>query len=115
MGHGGKRRGAGRPKKEDENRIRTLCFNAIDQTFGSEVGFFNHLASLAKSAKRDADKLAAIGKIMDYAYGKPSQSIDMTTNGESMNVPVKSWVPSDIRDKYIAQELKESIHKNGSN
>lgn len=47
---GGKREGAGRKPKADEDRIRTLSINSLVSTFGSEEKAFEHIAGLAKDS-----------------------------------------------------------------
>ena len=34
----------------------------------------------------------AIKVWLSYRYGQPKQSVDHTTKGESMNIPISSWV-----------------------
>lgn len=66
-GTGGKREGAGRKPKADEERIRTLSVGALVKTFGSEEKAFN---SIAKQAKESFPHLKLL---LEYAYGKPKE------------------------------------------
>lgn len=74
---GGKRPGAGRKRKVEEHRIRDMVLSAAETEFGSKEGLFTELAKLAKTAKRDSDKISAISKLLEYAYGKAPQSINL--------------------------------------
>lgn len=72
--HGGKRKGAGRKKKADEDRIKTLSINALSDVFGSEEEAFNHIATQAK------ESFPHLKLLMEYGYGKPKESMDVTHN-----------------------------------
>ena len=76
---GGKRENAGRKSKDEENRIRTLCINALDTVFGSEEKAFNHMAKQAKNLD-GRDALAYLKVLIEYAYGKPKDNIDVSEN-----------------------------------
>ncbi len=65
---GGKREGAGRKPKADEDRIRTLSINSLVSTFGSEEKAFEHIAELSK------ESFPHLKLLMEYAYGKPKDS-----------------------------------------
>ena len=43
--------------------------------------------ALAKEAKEGSEKHARL--LFEYVYGRPTQSVDMTTGGESLNQPRK--------------------------
>jgi len=74
--NGGKREGAGRKSKADEDRIRTLSINALMNVFESEDGALEHLAKQAKVGGRDGFPYLKL--LFEYAYGKPKETIDMT-------------------------------------
>ena len=62
---GGKRPGAGRKPKEDEDRIRTLCINAMERIYGSEEKAFEYIAVQSK------ESFPHLKLLFEYAYGKP--------------------------------------------
>ena len=62
---GGKRSGAGRKPKEDEDRIRTLCLNAMERIYGSEEKAFEYIA------KQSKESFPHLKLLFEYAYGKP--------------------------------------------
>lgn len=66
-GRGGKREGAGRPAKADEERIRTLTISSLIKTFGSEQAAFDNIAKQAK------DSFPHLKLLLEYAYGKPKE------------------------------------------
>ena len=88
---GGKRPGAGRKTKAEEDKIREMCLSAAKKKFGSNQGLFDKLAEIAHTAEKDSDKIAAISKLLEYAYGKPKQSMDLDV---TEYVPIKpiEWV-----------------------
>lgn len=63
--HGGKREGAGRPPKEDEDRIRSLSINAIEKIYGSEEAGWEYIA------KQSKESFPHLKFLFEYAYGKP--------------------------------------------
>lgn len=67
--NGGKREGAGRKPKADEDRIRGLSISALSKTFGSEQKAFIHIADQAKQS------FPHLKLLMEYAYGKPKEHV----------------------------------------
>lgn len=91
MARGGARPGGGRPKKADEERIRTWAISAMVKVFGSEEGAFMKLAEIAQKAKSDKDKIAAISKIMEYGFGKPTQTMDISSETRLISIDPIQW------------------------
>ena len=77
-GTGGKRLGAGRKSKADEDRIRTLSISALTSVYGSEDGAMNHLAEQSQAGGKDGFPYLKL--LLEYAYGKPKETIDLTSN-----------------------------------
>ena len=78
--HGGKREGAGRkPKSEEQALIEKL----------SEYDDIAHECML-KGIKKG--NYAFWNKFMEYRYGKPKERMDITTNEESLNIPIIKFV-----------------------
>lgn len=73
-GHGGVRKGAGRPKKADENRVRDLAIAAITNVYGSEQKGFEMLLRSGEPA--------LVKWVFEHAEGKPTEKIDLTTRIE---------------------------------
>jgi hypothetical protein len=73
--NGGKREGAGRKPKADEDKLiqRLSKFDdiaekcMIDGIKAGEYNFWN--------------------KFMEFRYGKPKERMDVTTNGDNLNIP----------------------------
>lgn len=72
--NGGARKGAGRKKKDEEDRIRDLSINALSDVFGSEEEAFKHIAKKAK------ESFPHLKLIIEYGYGKPKETIDLNHN-----------------------------------
>lgn len=80
MATGGKREGAGRKPKDEENRIRDLMKpHSIDA--------INCLAKIITNKdSRDTDKISASKLIIEYTYGKPKETIENTHNINDFNI-----------------------------
>lgn len=80
MGHGGKRLGAGRkPKAEEQELIERL--SPLD-----DIGF-----EALKDGLKDGQSWA-VKLFMEYRFGKPKQSTDITTNGNDISISPIEWV-----------------------
>lgn len=77
-GHSTKGR-AGRPSKAKETRVSTKAIEAIEKEFGSQEEFWKFVAEKAKDSR---DHFQAL---VQYAYGKPQEKVDHTTQGEQVN------------------------------
>lgn len=75
---GGKREGAGRKPKADEQKLIERLDNIIDSEKALNV--------LARKVLAGEDK--ALDLYMKYRYGLPKQQIDHTSDGEKMSTPV---------------------------
>ena len=75
--HGGKREGAGRKPKAEEIKLIEKLDKIIDQDEAIEL--------LNKMAKED---FRALQLYLSYRWGKPKERVDVTTNEESLNIPI---------------------------
>ena len=81
--HGGKREGAGRKSKAEEQKL------------------IEHLTPMnskaLKSLEQGLDKKEqwAVKLFFEYFYGKPQQRVDVTTNDESINMPIINFVETE--------------------
>ncbi len=92
MARGGKRPGAGRKPKHDENRIRDFAISAIEETFGSVQAAFAHLGEIAISpTATKRDQIAALTKLLEYAVGKPKEKVEVESFDITDIQPIK-WV-----------------------
>lgn len=80
IGHGGARQGAGRKSKSDEQKL-------IEKLSPME-----DIAHQALKENVTAGEAWAVKLYFEYMYGKPKQSIDHTTQGEKLNIPISRWV-----------------------
>jgi len=81
--HGGKREGAGRKAKAEEQKL------------------IEHLTPMSGIALESLQKGLeekeqwAVKLFFEYFYGKPQQRVDVTTNDESLNVPLINFISSE--------------------
>ena len=81
--HGGKRAGAGRKAKAEEQKLieNLTPMNALA------------LESLQKGLEKKEQW--AVKLFFEYFYGKPQQRVDVTTNDESINMPLINFVETE--------------------
>lgn len=72
--HGGKREGAGRKPKADEEKVRKQCEDAIIKVYGSVSKYYEHLAMESK------DSFPHFKLLQEYYVGKPKETKDITIN-----------------------------------
>jgi len=77
---GGKREGAGRKSKAEEQQL-------IERLTPLDDDAYEALEKAIKGRQPWAVKL-----FMEYRYGKPKQSTDITTNGNEINISPIQWV-----------------------
>ncbi len=82
---GGKRPGAGRKPKADEDRIRTLCLNAMERIYGSEEKAFEYIA------KQSKESFPHLKLLFEYAYGKPKDIKSVAI--EQLEIPLFPDIP----------------------
>jgi len=83
MTHGGKRAGAGRKAKAEEQKLI------------ENLTPMNEMA--LKSLEQGIEKKEqwAVKLFFEYFYGKPQQRVDVTTNEESFNMPLITFIETD--------------------
>ena len=81
--HGGKRAGAGRKAKAEEQK---LIENLTPMN-----------ATALESLKKGLEKKEqwAVKLFFEYFYGKPQQRVDVTTNDENINMPLINFVETE--------------------
>jgi hypothetical protein len=89
---GGKRPGAGRPTKADEDRIRDLCLKAMERIYGSEEKAFEYIADKSR------ESFPHLKLLFEYAYGKPKDIKNVALEQveqplfPEVNIPVKEEI-----------------------
>lgn len=80
--HGGARPNSGRKPKADEIAMieRMDAILAPDEAWEALAG---------KVTEGDTQ---AIKTWLEYRYGKPKQSVDLTSLGDRINIPLSTWV-----------------------
>ena len=83
INNGGARKGAGRKPKADEQKLieNLTPMNALA------------LQSLQKGLEKKEQW--AVKLFFEYFYGKPQQRVDVTTNEESLNMPIINFVKTE--------------------
>ena len=83
MTHGGKRIGAGRKGKAEEQKLieNLTPMNSMA------------LESLEKGLEKKEQW--AVKLFFEYFYGKPQQRVDVTSNEETLNMPVITFVDTE--------------------
>ena len=81
--HGGKRQGSGRKGKAEEQKL-------IEHLTPMNADALKSLEICLKNKEHWAVKL-----FFEYFYGKPQQRVDVTTNFESLNIPIINFVESE--------------------
>ncbi len=83
MEHGGKREGAGRKSKGEEQKL---------------IEHLTPMSGIALEALQEGIKGKqqwAVKLYFEYFYGRPQQRVDVTTNEESLNVPLINFISSE--------------------
>jgi hypothetical protein len=81
--HGGKRNGAGRKAKAEEQKL----IENLTPMNGMA------LESLKKGLEKKEQW--AVKLFFEYFYGKPQQRVDVTSNEESLNMPLITFIDTD--------------------
>ena len=81
--NGGARQGSGRKSKAEEQK---LIENLTPMNSKA-------LAALKKGL--DNNEQWSVKLFFDYFYGKPQQRVDVTTNDESLNMPVITFIDTE--------------------
>lgn len=90
---GGKREGAGRPKGLRNKRTEKVK-EIIDRVVDFDV-VFKKMYELATGPKPDA---YAAKLLLEYGFGKPNQSIDITSGDKEIQPVITMMVNGDIVD-----------------
>lgn len=75
-----------RTTKAKKERIASYAVSAMKEVFGSEKDAFIHMAELAKK------NFNQMKLLMEYAYGKPSDSINADSGKKTKNAPTINFV-----------------------
>ena len=83
INNGGARKGAGRKPKADEQKLI------------ENLTPMNELALQSLQKGLEKKEQWAVKLFFEYFYGKPQQRVDVTTNEESLNMPIINFVKSE--------------------
>jgi len=71
----------GRKTKAEELKVSAYAMGAIKRKYGSIDLFWDHIA------EQSIDSKDHLKHLLEYAYGKPSQHVDVTSDGEAFPTP----------------------------
>ena len=83
MEHGGKRIGAGRKAKAEEQKLI------------ENLTPMNGMALESLQTGLEKKEQWAVKLFFEYFYGKPQQRVDVTSNEESLNMPLITFIETD--------------------
>ena len=83
INNGGARKGAGRKPKADEQKLI------------ENLSPMNELALQSLQKGLEKKEQWAVKLFFEYFYGKPQQRVDVTTNEESLNMPIINFVKTE--------------------
>jgi len=93
-----------RTTKAKKDRIASYAVSAMKEVFGSEKDAFIHMAELAKK------NFNQMKLLMEYAYGKPSDSINSDSKKKVKSAPTINFVVNNQKpqiDNTIDIEAEE--------
>jgi len=93
-----------RTTKAKKDRIASYAVSAMKEVFGSEKDAFIHMAELAKK------NFNQMKLLMEYAYGKPSDSIHSDSKNKTKSAPTINFVVNNQKpqiDNTIDIEAEE--------
>jgi hypothetical protein len=82
MTHGGKRIGAGRKAKAEEQKLI------------ENLTPMNAMALESLKIGLEKKEQWAVKLFFEYFYGRPQQRVDVTSNEESLNIPLITFIDS---------------------
>ncbi len=76
MGHGGTRQGAGRKTKAQEEHVRRLGTDAIEEVYGSVEEYYKFIAEQSKQS------FPHLKLLQEYVFGKPKEVVQIEGEDE---------------------------------
>lgn len=95
-GKGGARKNAGRKPKVDEKKVNTLFITALKRLYSKDNDDDAKIEFIKTLSKSQRGQIF----IAEHVFGKPKDTLDVTTKGESLN-----YTPEE-RKKRIKELLK---------
>lgn len=95
--HGGARKGAGRKKKADEDKVVKLSTGAIESVYGSQEEYFIYLAKQSKGS------FPHLKLLHEYAFGKVPEVVHNIN--EEVEAPILEW-DDEIEDEEETETIK---------
>jgi hypothetical protein len=89
---------AGRKAKDEEQKASKLAINALSAKFGSLDKAFEFVAGEAK------DSFPHLKLLLEYAFGKPKETIEQTTNIKG-SIPIAQWLKDQLKDDSSSSEV----------
>lgn len=95
--NGGARKGAGRKRKADEEKVRRLGESAIIEVYGSLKGYYIHIA------KESKESYPHLKLLQEYVFGKPKEVVILDDEIDD------EWDLSNCTDEEL--EVLAKIHE----
>lgn len=89
MPRGGKREGAGRPRGSRSAATNEQIATLSDMAKEHSSTALQTLVAIAQRGVSEAARVTAANAILDRAYGRPQQAVDVTSAGEKVEMPTK--------------------------
>lgn len=84
-GKGGKRPGAGRPKGRKDKATGEQLESLTELARKHTTVAIEALVEVASGGDSDAARVSAANALLDRGYGKPKQSVDHTSNNQTIS------------------------------
>lgn len=79
-GNGGKRKGAGRKSKAEEQKVNQIFLSALKRLYKKDDDVEAKISFVTELAESQRGQIF----IAEHLFGKPKELIDMTSNGEGI-------------------------------
>lgn len=86
---GGAREGAGRKPKVDEEKVNTIFATALKQLYATDNDFDAKIAFAQTLLSSQRGQIF----VAEHLFGKPKETVDHTTNGESLQAVINIYKP----------------------
>lgn len=93
-GNGGKRKGAGRKSKAEEQKVNEIFLSALKRLYNKEEEEEAKISFVQELAGSQRGQIF----IAEHLFGKPKELIDMTSNGEGIGFSKINFISNKEED-----------------
>ena len=112
MAHGGKRVGAGRPKGSREAATKKQQATIAELARSHAPAALKALVEISRECESPSARVAASNSILDRAFGKPVQAMDVSNSDGSMRTVDVSKLSMDQRKALLAAVILDEPDPN---